>query len=168
VPLEYHDAHPTGERVGEFRHERALASNLCEVFEVPDAISLLKDALAAKDGELTALKTALDKRDRELEELRAQLRDLRRDPPPGLLTPEEEDIVTQVREKLKAIHDSGANSGTDKTQAEVQELHVRHNSCGSHNVSELRDELPSRTPTTVRYSQYPFRESAPLVPAIMF
>ena len=142
VPLEYHETHPTGERVGGVRHERAHVSNLRE----ENAIDLLKDALAEKDGELTALKTALDKKDRELEELRAQLSELRRDPTPGPLTLEEEDIVTQVRDKLKAIRDSGA----DKKLEEMHELLVHHNSCGSRNVSELQDELPSRTPTMVR------------------
>ena len=139
---------------------------LPNAIEVPNAIELpedaltekekeltaLKTALDEKDGELTALKTALDKNNRELEELRAQLGELRRDPTPGPLTLEEEDIVTQVRDKLKAIRDSGA----DKKLEEMQELLVHHISWGSRNVSELQDELPSRIPTMVctvrRYS----------------
>ena len=68
VPLEYHEARPTGERVGGIRPERAHASNLGEEIEAPNAIELLKDALAEKDGELTALKTSLDEKDREFEE----------------------------------------------------------------------------------------------------
>ena len=162
MPLEYHDAR-------EVQHERAHASNLGEVIvlpnaiEVPNAIELpeaalaeketeltaLKAALDEKDRELTALKTALDKNNRELEELRAQLRDLRRDPPLGLLTPKEEDIVTQVRDMLAAIRDGNADGGADKRQ-EVQELLLRHNSCGSRNVSVLQDALPGRIPTAVR------------------
>jgi hypothetical protein len=67
VPLEYHEARPTGERVGGIRPERAHC-NLGEEIEVPNAIELLKDALAEKDGELTALKTSLDEKDREFEE----------------------------------------------------------------------------------------------------
>ncbi len=163
-PLEYHDAR-------EIQHERAHASNLGEVIvlpnaiEVPNAIELpedaltekekeltaLKTALDEKDGELTALKTALDKNNKELEDLRAQLRELRRDPPPGLWTPEEEDIVTQVRDMLAAKRDGGADGSADKRlHAEMQELLLRHNSCGSRNVSMLQDALPGRTPTAVR------------------
>jgi hypothetical protein len=136
---------------------------LPNAIEVPNAIELpeaalaeketeltaLKAALDEKDRELMALKTALDKNNRELEELRAQLRDLRRDPPLGLLTPKEEDIVTQVRDMLAAIRDGNADGGADKRQ-EVQELLLRHNSCGSRNVSVLQDALPGRTPTAVR------------------